>query len=108
MHLWINAKTFLKLRYVEERDLELAMLTLKLGSMIHRSHDGITILISPSYGIGNRQTILRSLSTGSLVHRLRRNVKDRPDECPKAKIEVKTLKYLATHGNILVPKILHD
>jgi hypothetical protein len=41
MHLWINAKTFLKLRYIEERDLELAMLTLKLGSMIHRSHDGI-------------------------------------------------------------------
>src|SRR4051794_34702499 len=108
MHLWINTKTLLKLGYIEERDLELAMLTLKLGSMIHRSHDGITILISPSYGIVNRQNILRCLSTGSLVHRLRRNVKDRPDEGPKAKIEVKTLKYLATRANILVPKVLHD
>jgi hypothetical protein len=38
-------KDLSKLRYMEDRDLELAMLTLKLASMIHRSHDGITILI---------------------------------------------------------------
>ncbi|RDW83677.1 uncharacterized protein DSM5745_04003 [Aspergillus mulundensis] len=35
-------------------------------------------------------------------------LKDRPDEGPKAKIEVITLKYLATHTDIPVPKVLRD
>lgn len=35
-------------------------------------------------------------------------LKDRPDEGPKAKIEVKTLKYLTTHTDIPVPKVLRD
>lgn len=35
-------------------------------------------------------------------------LKDRPDEGPKAKIEVKTLKHLATHTDIPVPKVLRD
>ncbi|KAL3480342.1 kinase-like domain-containing protein [Aspergillus californicus] len=35
-------------------------------------------------------------------------LKDRPDEGPKAKIEVKTLNYLATHTDIPVPKIIPD
>ncbi|KAJ5215258.1 uncharacterized protein N7498_001665 [Penicillium cinerascens] len=35
-------------------------------------------------------------------------LKDRPDEGPKAKVEVKTLKYLATHTDIPIPKVLLD
>ncbi|KAL4782906.1 hypothetical protein BJX76DRAFT_348963 [Aspergillus varians] len=35
-------------------------------------------------------------------------LKDRPDEGPKAKIEVKPLKYLATYTDIHVPNVLHD
>lgn len=35
-------------------------------------------------------------------------LKDRPDEGPKAKIEVKTLKHLAAHTDIPVPKVLRD
>lgn len=35
-------------------------------------------------------------------------LKDRPDEGPKAKIEVKTLNYLATYTDIPVPKVLRD
>lgn len=35
-------------------------------------------------------------------------LKDRPDEGPKAKVEVKTLTYLATHTTIPVPKVLRD
>ena len=35
-------------------------------------------------------------------------LKDRPDEGPKAKIEVKTLKYLATYTDIPVLKVLRD
>ncbi|KKK20288.1 hypothetical protein P175DRAFT_0505156 [Aspergillus ochraceoroseus IBT 24754] len=35
-------------------------------------------------------------------------LKDRPDEGPKAKVEVKTLNYLATHTEIPVPKVLRD
>lgn len=35
-------------------------------------------------------------------------LKDRPDEGPKAKIEVKTLNYLTTHTDIPAPKVLRD
>jgi aminoglycoside phosphotransferase (APT) family kinase protein len=35
-------------------------------------------------------------------------LKDRPDEGPKAKIEVKTLNHLATYTDIPVPKVLRD
>ncbi|KAL4875023.1 hypothetical protein BJY04DRAFT_233086 [Aspergillus karnatakaensis] len=35
-------------------------------------------------------------------------LKGRPDEGPKAKIEVKTLNFLAAHTDIPVPKVLHD
>ncbi|KAL4903877.1 kinase-like domain-containing protein [Aspergillus multicolor] len=35
-------------------------------------------------------------------------LKDRPDESPKAKIEVITLNYLATDTTIPVPKVLRD
>ena len=35
-------------------------------------------------------------------------LKDRPDEGPKAKVEVRTLNYLATHADIPIPKILRD
>ena len=35
-------------------------------------------------------------------------LKDRPDEGPKAKIEVKTLKYLAAYTDIPVPNVLRD
>jgi hypothetical protein len=35
-------------------------------------------------------------------------LKDRPDEGPKARVEVKTLNYLATHTDIPIPKVLRD
>ncbi|KAJ5938882.1 hypothetical protein N7466_002016 [Penicillium verhagenii] len=35
-------------------------------------------------------------------------LKDRPDEGPKAKVEVKTLNYLAENTDIPVPKVLRD
>ncbi|KAJ5100440.1 hypothetical protein N7456_006492 [Penicillium angulare] len=35
-------------------------------------------------------------------------LKDRPDEGPKAKVEVNTLRYLEAHTNIPVPKVLRD
>ncbi|CAI7635368.1 unnamed protein product [Penicillium manginii] len=35
-------------------------------------------------------------------------LKDRPDEGPKAKIEVKTLDYLASNTDIPIPKVLRD
>ncbi|KAJ5165116.1 uncharacterized protein N7500_006946 [Penicillium coprophilum] len=35
-------------------------------------------------------------------------LKDRPDEGPKAKVEVKTLNYLTTYTDIPVPKVLRD
>ncbi|KAL2871673.1 aminoglycoside phosphotransferase family protein [Aspergillus lucknowensis] len=41
---------------------------------------------------------------------LEKNVilKDRPDEGPKAKVEVKTLDYIATHTNIPVSRVIRD
>lgn len=35
-------------------------------------------------------------------------LKDRPDEGPKARVEVQTLNYLATHTDIPIPKALRD
>ncbi|CAG8373869.1 unnamed protein product [Penicillium salamii] len=35
-------------------------------------------------------------------------LKDRPDEGPKAKVEVKTLNFLATYTDVPVPKVLRD
>lgn len=35
-------------------------------------------------------------------------LKDRPDEGPNAKVEVKTLNYLTTYTNIPIPKVLRD
>lgn len=35
-------------------------------------------------------------------------LKDRPDEGPKARVEVKTLNYLATYTDIPVPKVIRD